>query len=72
MAAKVSRGEGLRRSVGAFASLPADQIAALRQAIQSAESSHLNQSELAKLKNLAPSLERAQARQECGRLNSIA
>jgi hypothetical protein len=39
--------------------LPADQIASLRQAIQSAESSHLNQKELSKLKKLAPSLESA-------------
>ena len=39
--------------------LPADQIAALRQAIQSAESSHMKQSELAKLKSLAPSLEKS-------------
>ena len=38
--------------------LPADQIASVRKAIQSAESSHMNQSELAKLKNLAPSLEK--------------
>ena len=36
--------------------LPADQIAALRQAIRSAESSHLNGSELAKL---APSVEKS-------------
>jgi hypothetical protein len=41
--------------------LPADQIAALRQAIQSAESSHLKQKELAKLKSLAPSLEKSAA-----------
>jgi hypothetical protein len=38
--------------------LPADQIASLRQAIQSAESSHLNKKDLAKLKGLAPSLEK--------------
>ena len=41
--------------------LPADRIAALRQAIQSAESSNLKRSELAKLKNLAPSLEKSAA-----------
>jgi len=41
--------------------LPADRIAALRQAIQSAESSHMNQSELAKLKSLALSLEKSAA-----------
>lgn len=39
--------------------LPADQVAALRKAIQSAESSHMKQSELAKLKSLAPSLEKS-------------
>jgi hypothetical protein len=41
--------------------LPADQIAALRQAIQSAESSHMKGSDLAKLKGLAPSLETSAA-----------
>ena len=41
--------------------LPADRIAALRQAIQSAESSHMKRSELAKLKSLAPSLEKSAA-----------
>jgi hypothetical protein len=41
--------------------LPADRIAALRQAIGSAETSHLKQSELAKLKQLVPSLEKAAA-----------
>ena len=39
--------------------LPSDRIAALRQAIQSAESSRLNQRELGKLKSLAPSLEKS-------------
>jgi hypothetical protein len=47
----------LERSQG----LPADRIAALRQAIQSAESSHMKRSELAKLKSLAPSLEKSAA-----------
>jgi hypothetical protein len=37
--------------------LPADQIANLRQAIQSAETSKLNQKDVAKLKTLASSLE---------------
>jgi hypothetical protein len=37
--------------------LSADRIAALRQAIQSAESSHMNKKELSKLKDLAPSAE---------------
>jgi hypothetical protein len=41
--------------------LPADQIAALRQAIQSAETSHMNRGELAKLKSLTPSLEKSAA-----------
>jgi hypothetical protein len=39
--------------------LPADRIAALRQALQSAESSHMKEEELAKLKSLAPSLEKS-------------
>jgi hypothetical protein len=39
--------------------LPADQVAAVRQAIGSAESSHLKQSEVAKLKALAPALEKS-------------
>src|SRR6185436_10444 len=41
--------------------LPADQITALRQAIQSAESSHLNKSSLAKLKTLGASLDKTAA-----------
>jgi hypothetical protein len=41
--------------------LPADRIAALRQAIQSAESSHLKKSDVAKLKGFAPSLEKSAA-----------
>jgi hypothetical protein len=41
--------------------LPGDQIAALRKAIQSAESSHMSRSELAKLKGMAPSLEKSAA-----------
>ena len=47
----------LERSQG----LPADRIAALRKAIQSAETSHMNRGELAKLKSLAPSLEKSAA-----------
>jgi len=47
----------LERSQG----LPADQIATVRKAIQSAEASHMNQEELAKLKSLAPSLEQSAA-----------
>jgi hypothetical protein len=38
--------------------LPADQIASLQKAIQSAETSHMSKSKLAKLKSLAPSLEK--------------
>jgi len=41
--------------------LPADRIAAVRQAIQSAESSHMKAGELAKLKSLAPELEKSAA-----------
>jgi hypothetical protein len=47
----------LERSQG----LPADRIAALRKAIQSAETSHMNRGRLAKLKSLAPSLEKSAA-----------
>ncbi len=39
--------------------LPSGRIAALRQAIQRAESSHLNRSERGKLRSLAPSLEKS-------------
>jgi hypothetical protein len=41
--------------------LRADRIAALRQALQSAESSHMGNSELAKLKSFAPSVEKSAA-----------
>jgi hypothetical protein len=41
--------------------LPADRIAALRQAIQSAESSKMNRKELGKLKSLASSLAKSPA-----------
>jgi hypothetical protein len=41
--------------------LPADRIAALREAVQSAERSHMNPAEMAKLKDLAPSLEETAA-----------
>jgi hypothetical protein len=47
----------LERSQG----LPADRIAALRKAIQSAETSQMNRGELANLKSLAPSLEKSAA-----------
>src|SRR5688572_4340033 len=39
--------------------LPADQVAALRKAIQNAQSSNMSRSELAKLKGLAPPLEKS-------------
>ena len=42
--------------------LPSDQIATLRQALQSAESSHLNKKELAKLETLAPAVEKNSAK----------
>jgi len=41
--------------------LPSDRIAALQKAIQSAESSHMSKSKLAKLKRMAPSLEKSAA-----------
>jgi hypothetical protein len=45
----------LSRSQG----LPADRIADLRKAIQSAENSHMSKSKMAKLKRMAPSLEKS-------------
>jgi len=41
--------------------LPAKQIASLQKAIHSAESSHMNKNKLAKLQNMAPSLEQTAA-----------
>jgi hypothetical protein len=41
--------------------LPANQITALQKAIQGAESSHMSKSKLAKLKGMAPSLEKSAA-----------
>jgi len=41
--------------------LPAQRIAALRKAMQSAESAHMSRSELAKLRSMAPSLEKSAA-----------
>jgi hypothetical protein len=41
--------------------LPADRIAALQKAMQSAESSHMSRGKLAKLKSMAPSLEKSAA-----------
>jgi len=47
----------LERSQG----LPADRLAALRAAIQGAETSHMNKGKVAKLKSMAPSLEKSAA-----------
>jgi hypothetical protein len=56
--------------------LPSDQIAALRQAIQRAESSHLNGRDLEGLKSLAPSLEQsagtAKSAADSARLHALA
>jgi hypothetical protein len=41
--------------------LPAKQIASLQKAVQSAESSHMNKNKVAKLQNMAPSLEQTAA-----------
>jgi hypothetical protein len=41
--------------------LPAKQIASLQKAVQSAESSHMNKNKVAKLQNMAPSLEQSAA-----------
>jgi hypothetical protein len=56
--------------------LPADQIAALQKAIQSAESSHMSKSKLTKLKSMAPSLETSattpKSPADAARLHSLA
>ena len=56
--------------------LPADRIATLRQAIRSAETARLNRSAVAKLKNLAPSVEQsagtAQNAADANRLHALA
>jgi len=56
--------------------LPADRIAALRQAIQSAESSHMKSSELGKLKGIAFGLEKiaptAKSEADATRLRALA
>src|SRR5687767_249945 len=56
--------------------LPSGRIAALRQAIQSAESSRLNRSAIAKLKRLAPSVEQSagttQNAADANRLHALA
>ena len=56
-------------------SLPAGRIADLRKAIQSAESSHMSKSKLAKLKSMAPSLEKSAAASsptDAARLHALA
>ena len=57
----VGRGEGVRGSVERSQALPADQIAALRKAMQNAETSHLNKRTFAKLKSLADAVEQSAA-----------
>ena len=56
--------------------LPADRIASLRKGIQSAESSCMSQSQLAKLKRMAPSLEKnaatAKNQADWARLHALA
>ncbi len=56
--------------------LPSDRIAALRQAIQRAESSRLNRKEMGNLKSLAPSLEKsaglAKSAADSSRLQALA
>jgi len=56
--------------------LPSDQIAAVRKAIQGAESSHLNRGELAKLQSFGPSLKESAAKTkseaDSNRLQSLA
>jgi hypothetical protein len=55
--------------------LPANQITTLRQAIQSAESSHLDKKDVAKLKSLASSVEQSAAGKsgaDATRLNGLA
>ena len=56
--------------------LPADRISALQQAIQSAEGSHLSKSKVAKLKQMAPDVEKsaaaAQSSVDASRLHALA
>ena len=56
--------------------LPADRIAALRTAISTAESSHMNKSKVAKLKGMSPSLEKdaatAKSPADATRLHALA
>jgi hypothetical protein len=56
--------------------LPANEIAALQKAIQNAESSHMNKGKVAKLKGMAPSLEKdaagAKSQADASRLHALA
>jgi hypothetical protein len=56
--------------------LPTKQIAELRKAIQSAETSHMNPGKLKKLKGMAPSLEKtavtAKSPADAARLRALA
>jgi hypothetical protein len=56
--------------------LPAERISALQQAIQSAESAHLSKSKVAKLKQMAPDVEKsasvAQTAADASRLRALA
>jgi len=56
--------------------LPADRIADLQKAMQSAESSHMNKSKMAKLSGLAPSVEQsagtAKSPADAARLHALA
>ena len=56
--------------------LPAGSISSLRQAIQSAESSHMNKGKVAKLKQMAPDVEKsaasAQSPADAARLRALA
>ena len=56
--------------------LPANEIAALQKAIQNAESSHMNKGKVAKLKGMAPSIEKdaaaAKSQTDAARLHALA
>jgi len=56
--------------------LPAGSVSALRQAIQSAESSHMKKGKVAKLKQMAPDVEKSaasvQSPTDASRLHALA
>jgi hypothetical protein len=58
------------------AALPAERIEALRKAIASAESSHMNKKKVAALQGMAPALEKdaaaAKAAEDAARLRALA